>query len=221
MTSIEFADARCTLDKEEQDPLEAVYEAKSPQEIARLYDGWSAGYDADMARAGYRHPTIATALLTRHLPRGATPILDAGAGTGLLGEWLGLLGYDYVEALDISAGMLETARAKGVYRALHHGALGEKLPFRDKQFAGVLCAGVLTTGHVGVEALPELLRVVQRGGTLVMTIKETLWTNAFQPALARGVASGTLRIAEVTEPYISMPGEAQATPSRAIVVGRT
>ncbi len=64
--------------------LGAVYEAKAPGEVAALYDGWAETYDADMSTAGYRHPTICLALLSRHLPRGATPLLDAGAGTGLL-----------------------------------------------------------------------------------------------------------------------------------------
>ena len=71
----------------------------------------------------------ASALLARHLPRGAAPLLDAGAGTGLIGEWLGIMGYPDVEALDISEGMLAVARAKGVYRALHVGVLGGALPF--------------------------------------------------------------------------------------------
>ena len=83
-----------------------------------------------MARFGYRHPTIGLALLARHLPKGAAPILDAGAGTGLIGEWLAIMGYPVVEALDISAGMPAVARAKNVYAAFHQLALGQ--PFRAR-----------------------------------------------------------------------------------------
>ena len=54
--------------------LGSVYDAKSPEEIAALYDGWAEGYEGEMARAGYRHPTICLALLARHLPKGAAPI---------------------------------------------------------------------------------------------------------------------------------------------------
>ena len=53
--------------------LGTVYEAKRPEEIAALYDGWAETYDAEMATAGYRHPTICLALMARHLPRGAAP----------------------------------------------------------------------------------------------------------------------------------------------------
>ena len=201
----------------DNDHLDAVYAAKSPADIARLYDTWAGSYDADMAKAGYRHPAIATALLARHLPRGAAPVLDAGAGTGLVGEWLGILGYPAVEALDISEGMLAVARAKGVYRALHLGVLGGDLPLPAEHFAGLVCAGVLTTGHVGAEALPGLLSVTRPGGVLVLTVKETLWTGSFAAAVA---AAPEAEVLEKTEPYISMPGETGATPSRAVVLRR-
>jgi predicted TPR repeat methyltransferase len=201
----------------DNDHLDAVYAAKGPADIARLYDAWAGSYDADMAKAGYRHPAIATALLARHLPKGAAPVLDAGAGTGLVGEWLGILGYPEVEALDISEGMLAVARAKGVYRALHVGVLGGDLPFPQGHFAGLVCAGVLTTGHVGAEALPGLLAVTRPGGVLALTVKETLWTGSFAAAVA---AAPEAAVVEATEPYISMPGETGATPSRAVVLRR-
>lgn len=201
----------------DNDHLDAVYAAKDPGEIARLYDGWANSYDTDMARAGYRHPAIATALLARHLPAGAAPVLDAGAGTGLAGEWLGILGYPHVEALDISEGMLAVARSKGIYRALHVGRLGGDLPVPAEHFEGVLCAGVLTTGHVGAEALPGLLAATRPGGVLVLTVKETLWTGGFAAAVDAAPAT---RLVEATDPYISMPGETGATPSRAVVLVR-
>ncbi len=117
------------------DNLGSVYAAKGTDEVAALYDRWSATYEAEMKVAGYRHPSVCLAMLTRHLPKGAAPLLDAGAGTGLIGEWLPILGYPKVEALDISEGMLAIARTKGVYSAFHKLALGGVLPFAD----GCLC----------------------------------------------------------------------------------
>ena len=159
--------------------LGAVYDAKSPAEVAALYDRWADTYEAEMATAGYRHPTICLALLARHLPRGATPLLDAGAGTGLIGEWLGIIGYPHVEALDISEGMLAKAATKRVYAALHRLALGGPLPFADGHFAGIVSAGVFTSGHVGIEGLDELIRICRPGGALVLTVKNTLWARLF------------------------------------------
>jgi predicted TPR repeat methyltransferase len=200
--------------------LGAVYDAKTPEEVAALYDGWAATYDAEMAAAGYRHPSICLALLARHLPRGAAPVLDAGAGTGLIGEWLGILGYHHVEALDLSEGMLAVAAAKGAYKALHNLALGGTLPFADGHFAGIVSAGVFTTGHVGAEGLPELIRICRPGGVIVLTVKTTLWEAGFAKAVAAHAAAGRIAVAEETTPYVSMPGETGTIPSLAVVLKR-
>lgn len=197
--------------------LNSVYGAISAEEIARHYDVWSEGYEVEMARVGYRHPAIVIALCARYVAAGTGPLLDAGAGTGLVGEWLRLIGYPKIEALDISEGMLAVARKKGVYDALHRCVLGERLPFEDGQFAGVVSSGVLTTGHVGVEAMPELKRCTQKGGALILTVKETLWEEEISVALD----DLGLELLDATPPYLSMPGAATVTPSRAVVLRRT
>lgn len=197
--------------------LGAVYDARAPEEVAAVYDGWAATYDAEMAKAGYRHPAIGLALLARHLPRGAGPVLDAGCGTGLLGDWLGIMGFAPVEGLDLSEGMLAVARAKGAYARLHHLALGRALPFADGAFAGVISTGVFTTGHVGIEGVPELLRITAVGGPVVLTVKTTLWEAGFGAALE---AMTGVAVVERTAPYVSMPGEAGTVPSLAVVLRR-
>lgn len=194
--------------------LGAVYAAKTADEVAAAYDAWAEGYDAEMAAAGYRHPTIGLALLARHLPKGATPILDAGVGTGLTGAWFGIMGWPEVWGIDISPGMLEVAARKGSYAQLSRAVLGKPLDFADGQFAAVISTGVFTTGHVGAEALPELVRITRPGGVIVLTVKGTLWAQGFDAAL-RALA---VDVVEVTAPYVSMPGEAATTPSRAVAV---
>ena len=205
-------------DPKHEGHLGAVYDAKKPEEVAGHYDRWAESYDADMAAAGYRHPAICLALLTRHLPRAAEPLLDAGAGTGLVGEWLGIIGYPRVEALDLSEGMLAVARKKGVYSATHQLALGGPLPFPDDAFAGIISAGVFTTGHVGVHGIDELIRICRPGGVIVLTVKETLWFTEFAAYVDQLQAGGKVTLAEHTTPYVSMPGEAATIPSRAVVI---
>ncbi len=198
--------------------LGAVYDAKTPTEIAAAYDLWSATYDAEMAKAGYRHPSICLALLARHLPRGAGPLLDAGVGTGLIGEWLGIVGYPDIEGLDISDGMLAMAAKKGVYSALHKAVLGEPLPFADGAFAGVVSTGVFTTGHVGAEALPELMRICRAGAVMVITVKDAVWAAGFSDAVDAAQANGQITKIEETPSYVSMPGEHGTTPGRCIAL---
>ena len=200
--------------------LHAVYGATSPAELSSAYDEWASSYDSDMAEVGYRHPSIALALLTRHLPPGSTPILDAGAGTGLIGELLAVVGYPDVDALDASPGMLEIARSKGAYRQLHHAFLGEQLDFEDGTYAAVVSTGVFTAGHVGVEGLPELFRVVRPGGVVVLTVKVTLWESGFEEFLTEQEAVGTVRPMEVTPSYASMPAGETTSPCVGVVLGR-
>ncbi len=198
--------------------LGKVYDAKSADEIKTIYDAWAKTYDAEMAEAGYRHPQSCVALFARHVMRGSAPILDAGAGTGLIGQWLQTLGYPDVEALDISAGMLEVARKKNLYSAYHQLALGGRLPFEDGAYAGVISSGVFTSGHVGVEGLDELLRICSPGGAVVLTVKGTLWDGGFSARVDELVQARVVEIAEVTEPYVSMPGDPATTPSLGVVL---
>lgn len=198
--------------------LDNVYGASSPEDVARRYDEWAENYDTEMSSLGYRHPTICLALLCRHLDHGAGPILDAGAGTGLIGEWLKIVGYSGAEALDISDGMLEMARRKGVYDALHRAAMGQELPLPTDHFAGAVCAGVFTVGHVGPEGLDELVRVVRPGGIVVITVKDRLWEDGFKTRVEELQASGQWDVLEETPSYVSMPGRADTVPSRALAL---
>jgi ubiquinone/menaquinone biosynthesis C-methylase UbiE len=126
-----------------------------------------------------------------------------------------------VEALDISQGMLAQARKKNVYRFLHCLALGEALPFADGHFAGIVSAGVFTSGHVGVEGLPELIRICRSGGVIVLTVKNTLWDSGFSARIAEFEVEGFVVREEETRPYVSMPGEAGTVPSRCLALRRS
>jgi predicted TPR repeat methyltransferase len=198
--------------------LGAVYQADNVDEVAKVYDSWAEKYDTHMLLAGYRHPAISLAILARHVPQGAGPLLDAGAGTGLIGEWLAITGYSDVDGLDISAGMLAVAERKGVYNSLHKAALGTTLPFDDNHFAAIISAGVFTSGHVGVEGLDDLLRICAPGGKIVLTVKDVLWQSSFSSRVAELEAAGVLALVDDTGPYVSMPGEVGTTPSRCIAL---
>jgi predicted TPR repeat methyltransferase len=199
------------------DPLKAVYAAEAPETVAAAYDAWAEHYDADMAKVGYRHPAIATALLARHVPKGAGPLLDAGAGTGLIGEWLAILGFPTADALDLSEGMLAVTARKKVYRRLIRAALGSPLPFETDAYAAVISTGVFTSGHVGAEGLDELIRITRPGGMIVLTVKMAVWDAGFALRLGELEGAGLIAMVDGTEPYVSMPGEPNTSPSRAIV----
>ena len=115
--------------------------------------------------------------------------------------------------------MLAKAGAKGVYTALHCLALGGRpLPFTDGTYAGIVSAGVFTSGHVGADGLDELIRICKPGGVIVLTVKNTLWHAGFAERIVELEAQGAVIRAEETAPYVSMPGEADTIPSRGLVL---
>ena len=137
-------------------------------------------------------------------------MLDAGAGTGLIGEWLRIAGYAPVEGVDLSPGMLAVAaRARGSTTGCAQADLTARLPFEDGRFAGAVCAGVFTTGHVGAEGLDELLRVLRPGGVLVLTVKDKTWEDGFAARVAALAADGA-----VGSPRRHAPLQLDARPRR-------
>ncbi len=101
-------------DRENTRQLFKAYKAKSPQEVADCYDTWAEEYETHMANVGYLHPALVAASVTRYVPTGAGPILDAGAGTGIMAQILVALGYPGVFGFDASKSMLAAAAAKNV-----------------------------------------------------------------------------------------------------------
>src|ERR1700676_4393370 len=133
--------------------------ATDSQTLATTYDSWASQYDADMMSTGYPNLALAAALVGRHTPVSRAVMLDAGAGTGLLGQILHTVGFTDLVGIDLSAGMLARARQRGVYRELHVRKLGEPLDFADDSFTAVTAMGVFAFGHAPAVSLDELVRI--------------------------------------------------------------
>lgn len=101
---------------------------------------------------------------------GFQPVLDVGAGTGLCGQALPERGLDHVDATDISPDMLAVAKAKGIYHTLFEGDILAGLEVKEDSYAGITSSGTFTHGHVGPEAIDELIRLVRSGGWIVISI---------------------------------------------------
>jgi predicted TPR repeat methyltransferase len=184
--------------------LERVYDAKTQAELAKLYDEWSESYDADMLQLGYIYPAIMGGLTARYVLNPSDTILDAGAGTGLIGHVLSVLGYSNLIAMDMSEGMLAKARGRGVYAQVVNAVLGEALPFDDASAGAVVAAGVFTMGHAPASSFDELARVLRPGGHLIFTSGIAVWTEMGFGAKLEAL-SGSLKPVEATAAYESMP----------------
>ena len=187
--------------------------AGGPGEVAELYD---AGPRPMTAR--WRGPDTGTrrspALCARHLPRGAAPLLDAGAGNGTDGRMARHHGLSACRGARHIRGDAGAGARKGVYTALHVLALGGPLPFAKGHYAGIVSAGVFTSGHVGAEGLRSSVRHATRRRDGADGQEHAV--DGASPPVGR-VEAG---VVEATAPYVSMPGEVGTTPSRGLVLRR-
>lgn len=148
-----------------------VIEARDEAEVRDGYDAWADQYDADHVNFGLLLLTHFVGVFCRHVDPGTAPILDAGAGTGRLGETLSMHGYSDFVGIDLSPGMLEVAASKPGYRETRVQRLGDPLDFDDGTFPAVVSLGAFAPNLAGADAFDELIRVTQPGGLLVLSMR--------------------------------------------------
>lgn len=108
--------------------------------------------------------------------------------------------------------MLELAGQKGIYRPLVQADITRRLAL-PRTCAGIVRSGTFTAGHVGPEALPNLLAVALSGARLALSINLRVWTGAgFDRAFQTFAATGKITDLHLIEfrsmatlPHWSMP----------------
>ena len=145
-------------------------------ELEHIYKNWAKKYEDDVINlAGYVGHLITSELLLSYLSNTQTKILDAGCGTGLVGEILNKNSFQNLIGVDFSQEMLNIAKQKNVYQSLDLVDLTKKLDYEDNLFDAVICAGTFTCGHVGPEALREMVRITKQGGYICFTVRKQEW----------------------------------------------
>ncbi|KAL4738146.1 S-adenosyl-L-methionine-dependent methyltransferase [Aspergillus similis] len=175
--------------------LPRAFALSGTPEAQSLYDKWANAYDADINGVGYASPRRAVDAIIDNLPPSLASrpeklqILDAGCGTGLVGDCLArssLSGEFYLDGVDLSEGMLNVARGKGVYQSLETADLNEGIPSPDEKYDIVVCVGTLTKGHVGAGVLGEFARLTAKGGLVVATVHDGIWdSGGFEGVIGR------------------------------------
>lgn len=178
--------------------LSSAYAIRSPEDCLVLYRDFARTYDAGFAGAmQYRLPAHVAGAFVAAGGRG--PVLDVGAGTGLLAEALGAQGFKGdIDGIDLSPEMLEKAAAKDLYRRLVQADVTRPLPLSER-YGGVVSSGTFTHGHVGPEALVGLLAIAEPGAVFALSINTRVYTaQGFDTALvALGAAITGLSLLDV------------------------
>jgi predicted TPR repeat methyltransferase len=154
-----------------KDPdLDAAYALETPADNLRLYADWAHSYDDGFAKdMDYRLPQIVAGMLVE-MYDGQGAVLDVGAGTGLVAQYVSHSAKMTMDALDISPDMLAVAAAKGLYRDTIVGDVTGRLDIATGTYDAIVSSGTFTHGHVGPDALDEVIRIAKRGAVFVLSI---------------------------------------------------
>ena len=153
--------------------LEDAYALKSPDDARQFYAKWAATYESDfVVSSGYLHPRVIAEIFDESVPDVSSAV-DAGAGTGLVGTHLCALRPALaLDGIDLSPEMLSVAGAKGVYRHLYERDLTQPVLDTDAPYDALISIGLFTHGHLGPEAVANLLTLVRPGGHVVIGANE-------------------------------------------------
>ncbi len=153
--------------------LTEICGSQSIEELKNKYDSWANTYDVDLENDWSFMPVNIARTLAQLLndnPNAA--ILDAGAGTGLVGEALSNQGYTNLTAVDLSEKMLALAKEKQVYQNLHQGNLEEPIFGNSISFDVIIAAGVFAYAHAGPKVLDNLFTLLKDQGLFLLTIRQ-------------------------------------------------
>ncbi len=180
---------------EQKDYLKDVYSVESPEAMEELYDAWADSYDAELESQGYATPARCAAALAEFSENQDAPLLDFGCGTGASGAAFAAAGFTAIDGIDMSGGMLEKARARGVYRDLRETAPGDPLPVPAGFYDHAAAVGVIGAGAAPATVIDTLMEVLKPGGLFVFSFNDhTLEDPGFEGRIAEYVDTGAAEV---------------------------
>jgi len=194
------------MNERSEERVQWIYSSQNNSELSERYDEWAKDYDKDLSEVfGWIAPKTASDYLAKYVEANSN-VLDAGAGTGLVGLALAEHGFQNLTAMDLSEGMLKEARNKNIYKSFDQMTLGEHLDYETNSFDAVITVGVMTLGHAGPESFDELIRITKPQGYIVFTIRTDVYLeNGFKEKQAEVESNKLWKLIEISDEFPPLP----------------
>ena len=159
--------------------LDDAYSVKTPDDNRQLYAKWADTYETIfVATQKYRYPQAISEVFHNVITSAnISSVVDIGTGTGLTGMYLSSLRPNLIiDGIDISPEMLAKAREKkrldgsSVYQLLLVKDMSGMASTPNSPYDALICSGTFTHGHLGPEALDNLIKLVRPNGWCVIGV---------------------------------------------------
>jgi predicted TPR repeat methyltransferase len=140
--------------------------------VTQTFDSFAASFESKLAKLSYRAPRLVAAMLEDSgvQPVKTLDVLDVGCGTGLCGPLVAPYARRLV-GVDLSAGMMKQAAAKGVYDELLQEELTASLASREDSLDLVISADTLVYFGELEKVVAAASRALRPGGLFIFTLE--------------------------------------------------
>ena len=140
-----------------------------------IYNEWASNYDEYVDSLDYNGPSnIVSFFKEKVINKNNFSILDFGCGTGKVGEEIRKQLNNkniHIEGIDISNKMIEIAISKNVYD--QNTLIDLTKNNYDKKYDYILSSGVFLEGHVSINNINKLYKLLNDNGILILTIRKS------------------------------------------------
>ncbi|WAR24861.1 MET27-like protein [Mya arenaria] len=155
----------------------AHWKGMTPDEVTDYYSKWAdtQKYDQDLEPGVYNGPVIIADEMANSFLDGRDKIriIDIACGTGRVGVELAHYGFEQIDGLDPSTGMLKQCQQRGIYKKLYQEFCSDNiLPIEDGVYDCAVVSGGMGEGHIPCSGLQEMCRIVKPGGMVLIVMRK-------------------------------------------------
>lgn len=180
------------------DRLSRIYAPEGDK--AKLYDEWANTYDEDLLNdLGYVAHSEVGSIFTELVTDTSTAILDVACGTGLVGQFLRQRGYERIDGVDFSEGMLDLVRSRHIYQKTWQHDFTRPANI-DNLYQALICVGLFSYDVLSISDMHNVVNCVEPGGLCVISVNGAAWTELeFEPLVHQEAADHDFTINEIRE----------------------